>query len=326
MSDIKVDIGFHDYEHVRALIDGVEPTFHTARIVSDIFERMVRHREFGVSELGWTFYLRTLDLEDPPSIAIPVFLARQFRHSAIFVNTSKGIESPRDLAGKTVGEFATYGHDAGVAAKGALSDDYGVTPDQCRWVVGGFDWPMAPFDLVPELHPGGVDVGPIPADAALGSMLDEGEIDAMISADVPQYVRNGSPNVAHLFGDHRSVEREYYRRTGIFPVMHTVVARRDLAARHPDLVNVYRAFCEAKDVVLQEYRTGRIFNHMDVPTPWFSDLYDHDVEVFGADWWPYGVAANRITVGVFLHWHHEQGLSRRRMTCDEVFASELLNT
>jgi 4,5-dihydroxyphthalate decarboxylase len=122
MSDIKLDIGFHDYEHVRALIDGtvkidgVEPTFHTARIVSDIFERMVAHHEFGVSELGWTFYLRTLDLEDPPFIAIPVFLARQFRHSAIFVNSSKGIESPRDLAGKTVGEFATYGHDAGVAA------------------------------------------------------------------------------------------------------------------------------------------------------------------------------------------------------------------
>jgi hypothetical protein len=109
--------------------------------------------------------------------------------------------------------------------------------------------------------------------------------------------------------------------------MHTVVVRRDLAARHPDLVaNVYRAFCEAKDVVLQEYRTGRIFNHMDVPMPWNSALYDHDVEVFGEDWWPYGLGANRITVDAFLRWHHEQGLSRRRMTCGEVFASELLHT
>ena len=136
---------------------------------------------------------------------------------------------------------------------------YGVTADQCRWLIGGFDWPMAPFDFVPELHPGGVDVGRIPDDAALGPMLDEGEIDAMISA------------------------------------------------RHHDLVvNVYRAFCEAKDVVLQEYRTGRIFNHMDVPMPWFSDLYDHDVEVFGEDWWPYGVAANRITVDAFLRWHRDR--------------------
>lgn len=159
-----MDIGFHDYEHVRPLLDGtvsiegVDATFHTERIVSDIFERMVRHREFGVAELGLTFYLRTLDLEDPPFIALPVFLGRQFRHSAIFVNTSSGIDSPYDLAGKTVGEFATYGHDAGVNAKGMLSDEFGVTADQCRWIIGGFDWPMAPFDFVPEPHPDNVEV------------------------------------------------------------------------------------------------------------------------------------------------------------------------
>jgi hypothetical protein len=333
VSDLKLDIGFHNYEHVRPLIDGtvpiegVEPTFHTARVVSDIFERMVRHHEFGVSELGWTFYLRTLDLDDPPFIALPIGLARQFRQSAIFVNTSKGISSPGDLVGKTVGEFATYGHDAGVVAKGALSDDYGFTPDQCRWVIGGFDWPMAPFDFVPQLHPADVEVSRIPDDAALGPMLEAGEIDAMISADVPQCVLDGSPNVARLFDDYRSVEREYYLRTGIFPIMHTVVVRRDLAAAHPNLVSdVYRAFREAKDHVLQEYRTGRIFNHMDTPLPWISALYDHDREVFGDDWWPYGVAANRTTVDAFLRWHFEQGLSKRRLTCEDVFAPELLDT
>ncbi|WP_319446806.1 MULTISPECIES: 4,5-dihydroxyphthalate decarboxylase [unclassified Mycobacterium] len=333
MSDLTLDIGFHDYQHVRPLIDGtvkidgVDPTFHTAFVVSDIFERMIRNHEFGVAELGWTFYLRTLDLDDAPYIGLPIFLARQFRHSAIFVNTSKGIETPRDLIGKTIGEFATYGHDAGIAAKGMLADDYGVTPDQSRWVIGGFDYPIAPFDFVPEPHPTDVDVSRIPDGAALGPMLDTGEIDAMISADVPDCVLSGSPNVARLFPEYRSTEREYYRRTGIFPSMHIVVIRRDLAANNPGLAgNVYRAFCDAKELVLQRYRNERVLNHIDTPLPWVSELYDDDRALFGDDLWPYGVAANRTTIHAVLRWNHEQGLSKRRMTEADVFAPELLDT
>jgi hypothetical protein len=333
MSNLNLDIGFHGYEHVRPLIDGtvkidgVDPTFHTARVVSDIFERMVRHREFGVSELGLTFLLRTMDFDDPPFVALPVFLARQFRHSMIFVNTASGIETPRDLAGKTIGEFATYGHDAGVTAKGALSDDYGVTPNQSRWVIGGFDWPMTPFDFVPQPHPIDVDVTRAPADEALGPMLDAGELDALITADVPQCVIDGSPNVKRLFPDYQSVEREYYRRTGIFPIMHTVVMPRELVDRTPGLAaSVYHAFCEAKGVAMEEYRVGRIFNHMDVPIPWLSTLFDHDREVFGDDWWPYGSSANRTAIDAFFRWHYEQGLSKRHMTIEDVFVPELLDT
>jgi hypothetical protein len=332
MSKLALDIGFHDYQHVRPLmdgrvsIDGVDPEFHTFFVVSDVFERMI-HDQFGVAELGWTFYLRTLDLEDPPFIGLPIFLARQFRHSAIFVNTTKGIETPHDLIGKTIGEFATYGHDAGVAAKGMLSDDYGVTPDQSRWVVGGFDYPIAPFDWIPEPHPDDVDVSRVPDGAALGPMLDAGEIDAMISADVPDCILRGSPNVARLFPEYRSTEREYYRRTGNFPSMHIVVVRRDLAAAHPDLIgNVYRAFCDAKDLVLEQYRSERVLNHIDTPLPWVSGLYDDDHDLFGDDWWPYGVAANHVAVDAVLRWNHEQGLSRRRMTEVDVFAPELLGT
>ncbi|ORA26633.1 4,5-dihydroxyphthalate decarboxylase [Mycobacterium aquaticum] len=333
MEVLDLDIGFRGYEHVRPLIDGavpiegVAPRFHTAAIVSDIFERMVRHRQFGVAELGLTFYLRTLDLPDPPFIALPVFLARQFRHSAIFVNRAAGIETPQDLAGKTVGEFAMYGHDAGVTAKGVLSDEYGVRPDQCRWVIGGFDWPMAPFDFVPQPHPENVTVTRAGASAALGPMLDAGEIDALISADVPACVIDGSPNVARLFDDYRPVERDYYQRTGIFPIMHTVVIRRDLVERHPGLArSLYQAFCDSKDVVAQQYRTGRIFNHIDVMTPWISALYDDNLSLFGADWWPYGVAANRRAVDAFLRWHFEQELSQRRWTCEDIFVEELLDT
>lgn len=332
MGDIELDIGFHNYEHVRPLMDGTVPIpgvnarFHTAWIVSDIFERMIRNHEFGVAELGLTFYLRTLELDDPPFIALPIFLARQFRHSAIYVNRAGGITSPRDLAGKTVGEFAIYGHDAGVTAKGLLADEYGVTLDQCRWVIGGFDWPMAPFDFVPQTHPAGVEVGVAPDGKALGPMLEAGEIDALISADVPKCVIEGSPHVARLFPDYQPVERDYYRRTGIFPIMHTVVIRRDLIQRHPGLAQtVYDAFCQAKDIVTQEYRNGRILNHIDVMTPWISTLYDDNRRLFGEDWWPYGVAANRTALDAFLRWHAEQGLSRR-LQCEDLFVKELLDT
>lgn len=224
-------------------IDGVDAAFEgdRARLVSDIFEGMVRDRAFDVAELGLTFYLRTLDLEDPPFVALPVFLARQFRHSAIFVNTASGIERPQDLAGRTIGEFATYGHDAGVWAKGILSDEFGVTPEQSRWVVGGFDWPMAPFDFVPQPHPANVDVTWAPEGKALGPMLEAGEVDAFISADAPRCVLDGSPKVARLFPDYVPVERDYYRRTGIHPIMHTVVVRKELLDRHPGLAPSTRA-------------------------------------------------------------------------------------
>ena len=330
MSGLRV--GVYRYDQVRALfdgsvaIDGVDASFTSAPIVTEIFKGMIQGGEFDVAELGWTYYLRTLDL-DAPFLALPIFPNRQFRHSAIYVNTASGIEEPHDLAGKTVGEFATYGHDAGFWPKGILADEFGVTPDQCRWVIGGLDWPMPPVDFIPFLHPAEVDVTRAPEGAELGQMLDAGEIDALISADVPRCVLDGSPRVARLFPDYVATERDYYRRTGIFPIMHTVVVRRELLARRPGLARaVYEAFCAAKEAAVEQYRTARIFNNMDLMIPWLSRLLDANGEVFPADWWPYGVAANRTAVDTLLRYHFEQGLSTRRLTCDDVFVPELLDT
>lgn len=333
MPELKVKVGCREYDRTRALFDGtakiggVDASFESAPIVSEIFERMVRHHAFDVAELGLTFYLRTLDFEDPPFIALPIFPARHFRHSAIFINTSSGIDRPQDLAGKTIGEFATYGHDAGVWPKGILADDYGVTPDQCRWIVGGTNWPMAPLDFIPFLHPADVDVTPAPEGKALGPMLEAGLIDALISAQVPQCVLDGSPRVAPLFPDYQSVERDYFSRTGIFPIMHTVVVRKDLLAQHPHLAQaVYRGFCDAKDLAVQDYQRGRVDQHMAVMVPWFTALYEGNSRLLRDDWWPYGVQANRETVDTFLRYFFEQGLSKRRLTCDEIFAPELIGT
>ena len=333
MADMKLDIAFWDYDRTRALadgtikIDGVAANFHTARVVTEIFERMIRHREFDVSELGMTYFLRTLEFDAPPFVAIPVFPNRCFRHSAIYINKAAGIRKPEDLAGKTVGELAVYGHDAGVMPKGILSDDYGVTADRCRWVVGGLDWPLKPIDFVPHPHPANVDVTSAPPGSDLGQMLEAGEIDALISADVPRCVLDKSPRVGRLFNDYEAIERDYYRRTGIFPIMHAVAVRRELAVDHPQVVKaVYEGFCAAKDVAAEGYKKGLIFNNMATMVPWFNRLLDEDLGLLGNDWWPYGVAANRKAIDTYLRYHFEQGLSNRRLKCEDIFVPELMGT
>jgi hypothetical protein len=333
MSNLKLNFAFWNYDRTRALtdgtvkIDGVDPTFASDAIVSEIFERTVRKREFDVSELGLTFYLRTLDLDDPPFIAIPVFPNRFFRHSSVFVNKASGIVKPADLAGKTVGELLTYGHDAGVWAKGILADDYGLTPDRCTWIVGGTLQPQAPHDFIPQPHPDDVDVRPAPPGKALGPMLENGEIDALFSAIVPPCVLKQSPKVGRLFDDYEPVERAYFKRTGIFPIMHTVVIRRDVHEKNPGLAAaVYKAFSEAKDVAVKQYTAAAMFHQAPTMIPWLSRLFDENRALLGDDWWPYGVAANRTTVDTFLRYHFEQGLSKRRLTCEDIFVPELLET
>lgn len=331
MSDMKLDIAFWNYDRTRALadgtvkIDGVDASFHGGRIVTEIFGSMIRDRAYDVSELGLTYFLRTMDFDDPPFVAIPVFPNRCFRHSATYINKASGIERPEDLVGKTVGELALYGHDAGVWPKGILSDDYGVTPDQCRWIVGGIDFPLKPIDFVPQPYPDNVDVTWADEGADLGEMLESGEIDALFSADTPKCVLEKSPKVDRLFEHYETVERDYFRRTGIFPIMHAVVVKRELASEHPEIVKaVYKGFRDAKDTMTKQYVQGMTFNNTATMVPWLSKLIDEDRSLLGEDSWPYGLEANRKAVDTYLRYHFEQGLSERRLTCEDIFVPELL--
>ncbi|MEW2518439.1 4,5-dihydroxyphthalate decarboxylase [Actinacidiphila alni] len=324
-------IATYAYEHTAALldgrvpIDGVDATFETAPLVSDIFRRTVERR-YDVAEYGLTYFLRTFDLDDSPFLALPVFPNRNFRHSAVFVNTAAGIEQPRDLAGRTIGEFAMFGHDPGVWMKGIFSDEYGLTPGQSRWVVGGTDHPVPAFDWIPQPVPAGVDVRHAADGETLGAMLESGEIDALISVDVPQALLNGSTKIARLFPDYETVERAYYRRTGIFPAMHIIAVPRELATRADLMLALYRAFDQAKQLAQDTYRRGALKQHMGVITPWFSSHFEENLELLGDDWWPYGLAANRTVLDTFLRYHHEQGLSRRLLTSEDIIVPALLDT
>lgn len=333
MKNLKLDVAFWDYDRTRALVDGTvkipggDVTYHSAPIVTEIFEGMIAKGQFHVSELGMTYYLRTFQGKESPFIAIPVFPNRAFRHSAIYINKQAGIAKPEDLNGKRIGELALYGHDAGIMPKGMLMDEYGFKPETCQWVIGGLDWPLKPIDFVPHPHPADVVVHDIAKGKELGAMLEAGELDALISADVPKCILQGSPKVGHLFEDYREVESEYFRRTGIFPIMHTVVIRKDLLEENPEIAKtVYKSFCDAKEAAVQKYEHGLIFNSMGTMLPWFSRLISDDRALLGKDWWPYGIGANRKAIEAVLRYHFEQGITERQFTPEEIFVPELMKT
>jgi 4,5-dihydroxyphthalate decarboxylase len=333
MAKQQIDIAFWNYDRTQALangtvkVEGVETNFHTAKIITEIFEGMIRERKYDVSELGLSYFLRTFESNDPPFLAIPVFPNRCFRHSAIYINVESGIRTPEDLAGKTIGELAMYGHDAGVWPKGILSDEFGVRPEECRWIIGGLDWPLKPVDFVPKPHPANVIVEQTPEGTDLGDLLKRGEIDALISADVPKCFLEHSPKVAKLFPDSQKVEQDYVRRTRIFPIMHTVVMRKELTAERPTLAAaLFEGFCKSKDLAVKQIEMGLIFNNLAVMVPWFTDLIQEDRRLMSEDWWPYGLAANRKAVDTFLRYHFEQGISSRLLTCEDIIVPELLTT
>src|SRR5262249_25181914 len=220
MPNLKLTLACWDYDRTRALCDGrvkpdgIDLDLWTTHNVGEIMERMLRQRQFDVSELGITYYLRSLELMDAPFVAIPVFPNRFFRHAAIFVNTTKGISSPSDLAGRRVGELQRYGHDAGIWAKGALSDDFGVKASSTEHYVGGIERGVPGPDWAPLGPPAGVTIHQLAPDQGLDAMLENGEIDALFSAHIPPSARKNPGRVRRLFPDFEAVERDYFSRTG----------------------------------------------------------------------------------------------------------------
>jgi ABC-type nitrate/sulfonate/bicarbonate transport system substrate-binding protein len=332
MTRPRLTIGTYRYEHTQALfdgsvaIDGVDATFASAPLISDVFRQMVQG-QFDVAELGLTYFLRMWDTPQSPFMALPIFPNRNFRHSAFFVGEASGIERPEDLAGRTIGEFALWGHDPGVWMKGILAEEFGVTPNQCHWVIGGTDHPIPSFDWIPQPVPAGVDVRHADDGETLAAMLESGAIDALLSVDVPQSLLGGSSKVRRLFPDYETVERDYYRRTGIFPMMHVVAIRKELLTEYPGIARaIYDAFLAAKDRTEQHYLEQASKQHMSVMTPWFSELFAENRQLLSDDWWPYGVTRNRTAVDTFLRYHHQQGLSRHLLTTDDIFVQDLLDS
>ena len=327
MKKLRLTFACWDYDRTRALADGrVQPDgidlVYLMQPVEETFFRMLRYREFDCCEMSLSSYVASLNRPEPPFIAIPAFPSRFFRHSCIFVSKRSGITKPEELKGKRVG-VPEYQMTAPVWIRGILSDDYGVKASDVEHLSGGEEQPGRDEKIKLDL-PSSIRVRPIGPSQTLAQMIAEGEIDALVTARAPSTFYSRADRVARLFPSYVEEEKAYYRRTGIFPIMHTVVIRRDMYERNPWIAqSLYKALVMAKEKALELCKQTAALPAM---LPWFVAHVEEARREMGEDWWPYGLAQNRHVLDTFLRYHHEQGLSKRRFTSEELFAKETLES
>lgn len=325
MEKTHLTVACGDYDRTHALQTGaVNPEGIRLTYVSleaeEIFWRMGHHQEFDVSEMSLSNHVTMISRGDSPFVAIPVFPSRFFRHSCIFVNTEAGIKNPADFKGKKVGA-PEYSITAAVWIRGFLSDDYGVRAQDVHWWVGGQEEPGRKERVKLSL-PAEIKVDAIAEDKTLNGMLESGELDALISARSPSCFVKGSPRVKRLFPNFKEVEIAYYKRSKIFPIMHVLVIRKEIYDRHPWIArSLYKAFCAAKDHAIKNMQ---ISNTLACTLPWLSWEREELKEIFGADWWPYGIEANRRVLEHLIRYMAEQGLLARPLKVEELFAPNVI--
>ena len=324
---LRLTLACWDYDRTRALMDGsVAPDgielVYLNQEVEETFFRMMRYREYDCSEMSLSSYVASLENENPPFIAIPAFPSRFFRHSCVFVSAKSGVRKPEDLKGKRIG-VPEYQMTAPVWIRGILSDDYGVKVTDCEHFSGGEEQPGRDEKLRINV-PKEIRLQPIKANQTLSRMLADGELDALVTARAPSTFHKEPEKVKRLFPDYVEKEKEYYRRTRIFPIMHTVVIRRDVYQKNRWVAaELYKAFSAAKAKAYALYAQTAALPAM---VPWLVAEMEETRREMGEDWWPYGLEPNRAVLDTFLRYHHEQGLSKRRFSPDELFAPETLQS
>jgi 4,5-dihydroxyphthalate decarboxylase len=315
---LKLTLACGDYEIVRALKEGsVEPDGIELNVLTDMDSstrhwRMLRNREFDVCELSGSSYLMAKDRGQAFS-AIPVFLHRRFRHGFVFVNTSKGIEKPTDLNGKRVG-LKTYQATAILYLRGLLAEEYGVDLTSIEWVTELEE--EIPFDV-----PKGITLTQAPEGSDIGEMLAEGAVDAVLHPDIIDPVLRGDTRVGRLWTDYRSEEEAYFKRTGIFPIMHATAIKTEILEEHPWVAtNLAQAFEQAKFAGYKRMNNPRV-----VPLAWFLDEWDAQRELMGPDPWEYGLTpANRKNLETLIRYSRDGGLISNLETVDDFYVDVLM--
>jgi 4,5-dihydroxyphthalate decarboxylase len=319
MAKLELSVAVGDYDRTRALIDGsvaidgVDPIYMTLG-PEEIFFRAFRAAEFDICELSLSSYTVKTAQNNCPYIAVPAFVSRAFRHTAIYVRTDR-VKKPEDLKGRKVG-LPEYQLTANVWARALLEDDCGVKPSDIHWIRGGIEEAGRPEKLAIKLPPG-VRLDNAPDGATISGLLEAGEIDGFIAPRPPTLVEKGHPNIGWLFSDPVAVAKDYYKRTGLFPIMHVVGIRRTLAEKHPWLPGaVFKAFEQAKAVGMEKLSDTSATK---VTLPFVEEALRNARALMGEDYWSYGVEKNRKVLDYFLAQHHAQGLSSRRVAVDELF-------
>lgn len=312
-----------DYDHVRDLTNGVvraDGIVLTGFVlpVEEIFFRFIKNREWDISEMSFGKFIAFASQGNSPFIGIPVFPSRVFRHSAFYVRADRGIVSPKDLEGKTVG-IPEWAQTAGMYARGYLAETAGVDLTRIKWVQAGVN--QAGRDEKVEFKlPPGIQYSQR-RDSSLGAMLLSGEIDAAVSAHAPDAFDTAGGKIVRLYPDYRPEEMRYHAATGIFPIMHVIALRRAVFERYPWVaMNMLKAFEEAKARSLARIND---LTASRIPVPWSASVAGEWSKGFGDDPFPYGLEANRKTLEAFCRFAHDQGVTAKRMTPDDLFPKEV---
>jgi 4,5-dihydroxyphthalate decarboxylase len=296
---------------------GIDLTF-LRMYPEEVFWRMTRHAEFDAAEMSCSSYMLRRSRGDSSVIAIPAFTSREFRHSCIWVRADAEIRAPEDLKGARVGA-AEWQLTANLWIRGLLNDDYGVAPSDVRWYLGGLYQPGRVEKLAVSIP--GFEMQPIRSDQTLSQMLVEGELDAVIGPRPPHGFPG--PRVRRLFENFREVEADYYRRTRIFPIMHTVVIRRDVLERDAWVArSLYDAFVEAKRRATAELGDPVVLS---TSLPWQIAEVEATRALMGEDYWPYGLEANRTALETLMRYSVEQGLAQHAVEVEALFAPTTLD-
>jgi 4,5-dihydroxyphthalate decarboxylase len=322
MSKLSLSLATTYYDHVADLTagrieaEGIDLTcLHLP--TEEVFFRTIVHGEFDVSEISFAKYVARRSQGDDSLLAIPVFPSRVPRHSALYVRAGGPVATPADLVGRRVG-LPEWAETALVYVRGFLAHDYGIDLAAIAWVQAGVNEPGRTEKVALALPPG-IAITAV-RDKCLNDMLLAGEVDAVMCARPPRAFAEGA-GIRRLFEDFLEVEARHVRATGIFPIMHTVVIRKTILDRHPWVaMSLYKAFEEAK-----RRSVARIMSPTAsaVPIPWCYERARRDGDVFGGDYWPYGIEPNRRTLDAFLRYAEEQGVCRRPLEPEEIFVREV---
>jgi 4,5-dihydroxyphthalate decarboxylase len=320
MGKLTISLACCDYDRTRAVFDGRVPVegcevVAVAMSPEEAFHRAFKYQEFDVTELSMSSYMNVQSRGDSPYVGIPVFLSRLFRHSSIYVRKDSGIEKPEDLKGKMVG-VPEYQMTAALWVRGILQDEYGVMPADIHWRNGGLEEggreERAPLSLPDE-----IDLQSISKDETLAEHLNDGRLDALISARAPSCFQTND-DVVRLFPDYKTAEQAYFTKTGMFPIMHLVGIRRSIVEKHPWLpVNVYNAFLKAKQICYAEMEE---VGHLNQTMPWPVYELEQVRKLMGPDHWRYGVHENAREIEAMLRYSFEQHLSVRQLEASDIFA------
>ena len=326
MADLHLTMGVNDYDHVRDMFTGaVKPKgiklTSLVMEVEETFKRFLADQEWDISEISFAMSCQAISRGNAPFILIPVFPSRLFRLSGVYIRSVGSITKPEDVKGKKVG-LPQWAQTATTYARGWLAETIGVPLSDIDWYQLGPNSPGR-LDNTAEQPPKGVSLTDLP-DGSLADLLVEGRIDALITADPPRRMLAGDNAITRLYPKFEDVERDYFRKTGIFPIMHTVAIKRSSYEANPWIArNVFNAFEEAKN---NSVRRMRDMNVSQIGLPWIQQHIEQTSAEFfpDGDYWPYGVDRNRTTIEAFLRFCYQQGVTANHLKPEDIFATEAM--